>query len=1043
MGLLEDLMDYSSWKSSRENDLRAYRRQQESKRDATLRSLDTEAQNLRDEIDANLRQYGELKKIAMQGFDIALKRHAKEQLASAASDLKLEDYVSVGTPPSKSPTQLKQEMVALLRRNKDILDNLLPKNDDQHVEARRNCEADITAWREKEEAVDAVKINALIADYAASHAECLPAYEDMTDPSYPSDLPKEVVFGSYVIPSFGDLSDISSDSPLLLPYRLDLSAAASIFLKTDINDYQNVDRIEDELVGIALRILESYPAGQIKVGIFSPSLSSLTKLGALHASLVKANLSIVKQPCQSREDLARLLSEVETRANLVSAKLFENNCLDLPSLYERGVRTEPFQLLIVHESLADMSPDVLNRLYGCASGLAKCGVRFLLIDDPNQESFRNKPQQFKIRLEQLMRCCTIFDVTGEYAKDESRYLVELPHLHPFISAQGVYNFVQKLFQHAEQKKPAFLTYEAVGFGKHDADPNEFSSIEIPCALDAPDVWEVAFDCVDKAPVANLVVGQPGTGKSTLIDALIMNGAMKYSPDELNFQLLDFKDGASSYVYTMEDCRIPHIKVVSQENKVEDAEIILSNILSESERRNREFKAFAKEAGVTIHNISEYNKHVKQMGGTRKSMPRLVIVIDECQCLFEEESLAAKCETIARKCRSHGIHLILATQTLSHKMHATTKFCKGIYCFYVDRGDAEQLFANRKYVPLVETEIPKGSYMAFASNDGGNNCSKIRVAYDGGQTAKYAKAIREKWSGYPISLVVIGDKGPCLIDRQDYDRFRGLCDEFEVPVGENYMDRGPVGVTYTMSHPMICLGTKELPGREMLKPFLVEASSKGIDTYLIDASRDQNLARFASGFGKENIHVGDERSYLDFLAKTIQIMQQRLANPRQEMTPVFFLIHGLSSIADFANDAKRVTSEPPAPMAAPVPGSLGSHIRSLTAARQNKETSVSGNKGLLNDLIPAAHRANIFLAFSLESLSLISNNGDQVFSFSNCGLLSSCDYKFLSLQCSDEARKIMPSSFKEKMLQGLSENMSFLSTEDGYAKLRFYQWKEGE
>ena len=71
MGLLEDLMDYSSWKNSRENDLRAYRRQQESKRDATLRSLDAEAQNLRDEIDANLRQYGELKKIAMQGFDIA------------------------------------------------------------------------------------------------------------------------------------------------------------------------------------------------------------------------------------------------------------------------------------------------------------------------------------------------------------------------------------------------------------------------------------------------------------------------------------------------------------------------------------------------------------------------------------------------------------------------------------------------------------------------------------------------------------------------------------------------------------------------------------------------------------------------------------------------------------------------------------------------------------------------------------------------------------------------------------------------------------
>ena len=154
------------------------------------------------------------------------------------------------------------------------------------------------------------------------------------------------------------------------------------------------------------------------------------------------------------------------------------------------------------------------------------------------------------------------------------------------------------------------------------------------------------------------------------------------------------------------------------------------------------------------------------------MPRLVIVIDECQWLFDDEVLAKQCETIVRKCRAQGIHLILATQSLSRKMWNTIKFIDGRYCFEIVKEDAEQLL-DRKYVPLIKTDVPKGSYMAFASNDYGQTARKIKMAFYGknadnsDRMSEYAEKIREKWSDYPIDMFVVGNKSPCPIPQNGF------------------------------------------------------------------------------------------------------------------------------------------------------------------------------------------------------------------------------------------------------------------------------------
>ncbi len=63
----------------------------------------------------------------------------------------------------------------------------------------------------------------------------------------------------------------------------------------------------------------------------------------------------------------------------------------------------------------------------------------------------------------------------------------------------------------------------------------------------------------------------------------------------------------------------------------------------------------------MKDLSDYRKHEK--------MPRLIVVIDEFQVLFsgnstkEKESVEQSLNTLLKKGRSYGVHLILATQTM--------------------------------------------------------------------------------------------------------------------------------------------------------------------------------------------------------------------------------------------------------------------------------------------------------------------------------------------------------------------------------------------
>lgn len=184
----------------------------------------------------------------------------------------------------------------------------------------------------------------------------------------------------------------------------------------------------------------------------------------------------------------------------------------------------------------------------------------------------------------------------------------------------------------------------------------------------------------------------------------MSALLHYSPDELHLYLMDFKGGTEFQVYDPGSWRIPHIKLLALDAKQEFGESILEALGDEIEKRSETFK----EADVS--NLSRY---VEKTG---TAMPRILVIIDEFQVLFDESSdrkVAQHCASLAKdittRGRSYGIHLLMATQSttgfpdlsLSRDTIGQMRIHIGLKC---GEADARELFGDTRALELMKGPI---------------------------------------------------------------------------------------------------------------------------------------------------------------------------------------------------------------------------------------------------------------------------------------------------------------------------------------------------
>ena len=157
----------------------------------------------------------------------------------------------------------------------------------------------------------------------------------------------------------------------------------------------------------------------------------------------------------------------------------------------------------------------------------------------------------------------------------------------------------------------------------------------------------------------LITGAVGQGKSNLIYMVLHSLCQRYSPEELELYLLDFKEGVSlqPFVPDSEGVFLPHAKALGLEADREYGLSVLAYLLEVYKERMATFK------DSNVQNLKQYRTAFPE-----QIMPRILLVIDEFQLMFSEnDSISYEIAKLlmkgARLFRAAGIHILLSSQTI--------------------------------------------------------------------------------------------------------------------------------------------------------------------------------------------------------------------------------------------------------------------------------------------------------------------------------------------------------------------------------------------
>ena len=280
----------------------------------------------------------------------------------------------------------------------------------------------------------------------------------------------------------------------------------------------------------------------------------------------------------------------------------------------------------------------------------------------------------------------------------------------------------------------------------------------------------------------LIGGLPRMGKTNLLHNIILWGAMDYSPFELNYYLIDCKNGTGFNAYR----QLPHVKILSISNDREFGASALNNLIQEMYRRAEIFKAASTERGVLIENIQTYRRL------TGEKMPRILTIVDEFQVLFENEDKIARIirstlNKIFREGPAFGISLILSSQGIGGVDVPIKNITWRLSFRLLSDIESQRIIGNDGALKLTRV----GN--AIINNQNGEKTGNInfQVALLGDEIYQYVHTLKDKYNKeYPsvplVQYLSDGDSNGHVERNEEllksllYDNFRvndRFCDIF--------------------------------------------------------------------------------------------------------------------------------------------------------------------------------------------------------------------------------------------------------------------------
>lgn len=397
-----------------------------------------------------------------------------------------------------------------------------------------------------------------------------------------------------------------------------------------------------------LRLLTTVPPGKIRFTIIDP-IGLGQDFSAFMHLVDYDELLVTKRIWTESTHIDQRLADLTEHMETVFQTYLRNEFKTIEEYNEfAGEVAEPYHVLVIAGFPANFSEQAGRRLTSIMTSGPKCGLYTLISADTEL----SMPPNFQ--LDSLTDNATCLSWNGEqflYDDPELQWLpLQLDEL-PEPEAYG--RIVKNVGDASKDARRVEVSFDRVA-PKILWQSDSRGGLDVP--LGRAGATKLQHMRLGKGTSQHvLVAGKTGSGKSTLMHILVTNLALHYSPDEVEFFLIDFKKGVEFKTYAAH--RLPHARVIAIESDREFGMSVLERL-----------DQILKERGDLFR-----DKGVQDIAGFRNAnpdvrMPRMLLLVDEFQEFFVEDdklsqNSALLLDRLVRQGRAFGIHVLLGSQTL--------------------------------------------------------------------------------------------------------------------------------------------------------------------------------------------------------------------------------------------------------------------------------------------------------------------------------------------------------------------------------------------
>ena len=407
-----------------------------------------------------------------------------------------------------------------------------------------------------------------------------------------------------------------------------------------IDDYDRADSVQFAQFAIANALARTAP-GQLEVLVFDDALRGIAAPFQEVNSGGEKILRHINDLQELNETIKYLHEHVRSVLNVIQGRT--ESLLDFRQ--RLSPKVEGFKLVVLSTIYHLLSDEIRDKLTVLLKAGPAAGVTFLI------HSMKLKVNEEILDLTQL---CDVDERTVYGNDGAARGQFDPQSADDLIS---VSRDVASAVANAQVEPVAFSEVQPL-----DAPWSQSSRDGISFAVGTYGMSTIEVTLGDELNQRHnaLITGAVGQGKSNLISVVVHSLCQRYSPSEVEFYMLDFKEGVTLQAFAPDPSTgsfLPHARVLGLDADREYGVNVLRHLFAIYRQRMATFKASG------VQNIRQY-----RLANPEAIMPRIVVVIDEFQMLFaDQDTVATTASDLiikgARLFRAYGIHFILASQTI--------------------------------------------------------------------------------------------------------------------------------------------------------------------------------------------------------------------------------------------------------------------------------------------------------------------------------------------------------------------------------------------